>query len=84
MSSNVASKYTFPSGLDKGKLVVEQVGIPLDMLLCMAWEAPPVGIIKINVNANFMADEGFASIGVVVIDYEGVVLLSPCDFHIAC
>jgi hypothetical protein len=43
-----------------------------------AWSTPPEGVIKINVDAAFDADQGAGSMAAIARDFKGTFIMASC------
>ncbi|XBI48707.1 hypothetical protein VPH35_112385 [Triticum aestivum] len=70
---------------NKGKGPLVRIsGVPNSLDASSGWYPPPAGWFKINVDASFVESIREASVGVVVRDEEGEVIVSSWDFIGAC
>ena len=72
---------SYLSCTDKCKSIVNQTSFFALLVLRCVREVLPVRIVKLNVEASYLADDLCASIGIVPRDHRGVVILSSWDFH---
>ena len=70
---------------NKGKILMSGLqSAPNNLEVQMGWKPPPSGYIKINVDASFVETIKVASVGLIIRNHCGQVIVSSWDYIGAC